>query len=1856
MKTSRRMSVERLPGLAGLRRSGRLLPIILCFWFVALPALLNAASGDGTGQKVEIVGGQDANRSLRSGSVITVSFPAAMVKASDIDVEMKTSPLRFDPPVTGAFIWKSQTEGEFHISKIQPGREFKIGLVPGLVDLEGGNVKQNDTIAAVRSQPFMVSTYFGGGPLAKRPSVPLRFSHAVRPSDLLDTAWFQDRDSRQHHPLEVILDDDSGKAVNSLTVTPREDLPGGRTFDLVIDGLKEAETDSSLDKLQVIPLGDTEAVRVVKAAAFNYPLHRRRITVEFNTEVDPVEGRKIRIDPPVPDVECRPDGESLWLEGSFDIAQRYRVTVPAGIQGQNGFATVAESRWTATFHPKKPAIIFPSEDLHQRSRLGLNFAFMQVNTGPLEWKLARVPPEKLLAIHSRLREFTEEQVNPVTNEPENDPATGFPIWTKSELLIDASRLETVAQGRIDASPDEADTRREIVWKPENGMPAGAYVLEVTGKNPEGKTIANRALITFTEYAAVQKQFQGTRLLRVVNVADGRSVPGVRIKAVNSKNEFLAEAVTDRDGKASFKMSAIFPAQGERAKRFLFETPDGPMLQPVETDQYRGSGCANFNETEKEGDAFRIVVAADRPIYRPGQTVKFKGFVREIGRDRELRIPKARQAAWTVTDDQSEERATGTAKIDDYGGFEGEWKIPENSKLATCSLEVNVQGATASDRINVQEFRPPPFQVALQELKLPGAQSGVRISSVYFHGAPNASARVKWTASWTGRANGESDVIMTDKPRLVSSQTSRQQEVTGEGTLGADGTLEVKTSPPFTDNIPRAWYDVSWTAEVTAADGQTITEEKDFSVYAVPMQLQVNGSQTAQKPGRKENPLAITIKADAKDPAGNSVAQTPVRVEIYKVDTKTVKEQISPNVYRYRNSTAFEKLQTVDGRAPFEKETPVPAVGEYLLAVRNPENAAIPAGTGRVYVAGNGNAEFSVQDEESIGVTCDKGTIKSGTDNACIPGEKAVVFVQSPFPGVAWVTVEAESVLDTFIIPLENNSSRFELPVKKEYAPNAWISVHLLRCAGESLLPAERFGSVQFFVRRPDQELKVTPVLAAKQVRPGDMVAGEIVVTSEGRPVAKADLTVYAVDESILDAGSWHEPPLRQGMYPDRIWRVGTFHGLEQLSAGVDTASLHQKGFIVGAGVVSKAVAIESRVTDLRTNFPPLAFWQTHLQSDRNGRVPFSFKAPDALTKYRVIALGQTKQSQFGTGSDWVEISKPVQVEPALPRFLRVGDTVELRAIVRQKVADELPITLKCTTGLHLNGGPALTQTVKRGLPAVFRFSATVGEISSAPVRFETNAVAGGGDAVEITLPVHPPTLLRREAVFGRLDEMQKDLPKNWQEATGTAEITVSTSPWLPKLTGLPLLLDYPHGCFEQITSRVLGYTVLANLLDYLPQPASREAAYRKRIEDGIGKMSANLTTGGYLPYWPGGPPHNLPTIAGYWAVKSMASRGMDVPASLRDSLGRAVRAIALGDKKAPGAPFDRAYALMVLSPEKDAKTFAPAIREMYLRREKFDEESRALLAIAMRQFGVMPGEQVQLLSEIDRPLEERAFDPDTFSSTTREEAIRALAFAIIDPAGANGKARNDLRERINSLLDSSQSLSTQENFWLLMAFKAMHDSLQGARADFRAASPAPGAISRNGASALWPGLDIRRLHDFALRMDRADSLACLMQAVYRSDSPVTGRTDRGLRVERVVRNLTDKSRTGEEGSPFRIGDQILITYRIVSPKLHHFVALEDELPAALETVNPDIASIARTYSIPQAADTRQLDLSYSELHDRMTCLYFNIVEPGAASYSVLARATSAGVFHWPATQVEPMYDSRFSGLSPSSVCHVVGDH
>ena len=122
-------------------------------------------------------------------------------------------------------------------------------------------------------------------------------------------------------------------------------------------------------------------------------------------------------------------------------------------------------------------------------------------------------------------------------------------------------------------------------------------------------------------------------------------------------------------------------------------------------------------------------------------------------------------------------------------------------------------------------------------------------------------------------------------------------------------------------------------------------------------------------------------------------------------------------------------------------------------------------------------------------------------------------------------VETDEVLDTLLVPVKGNAGRVELPVKKEYAPNATVSIYLVKPGGDKELPKERFAYSDIQVRRPDRELKIAPHLQSATAKPGELVRGEVVVTSENKPVPDADLLVFAVDDAVLTLGDWKLPQI-----------------------------------------------------------------------------------------------------------------------------------------------------------------------------------------------------------------------------------------------------------------------------------------------------------------------------------------------------------------------------------------------------------------------------------------------------------------------------------------------------------------------------------------------------------------------------------------------------------------------------------------------------------------------------------------------------------------------------------------------------------
>ena len=128
--------------------------------------------------------------------------------------------------------------------------------------------------------------------MAARPQIYLESTYAVRLDEAAQHIYFQDRESRQRFPVEVIQTAEGTTAgsleATGFRVTPRAPLPVGHTFDLIVNGLLDAKSRRPLPYLQVMPAGKTEPLEVQWLGAFNHPLEDPAIRIKFDDSIDPV--------------------------------------------------------------------------------------------------------------------------------------------------------------------------------------------------------------------------------------------------------------------------------------------------------------------------------------------------------------------------------------------------------------------------------------------------------------------------------------------------------------------------------------------------------------------------------------------------------------------------------------------------------------------------------------------------------------------------------------------------------------------------------------------------------------------------------------------------------------------------------------------------------------------------------------------------------------------------------------------------------------------------------------------------------------------------------------------------------------------------------------------------------------------------------------------------------------------------------------------------------------------------------------------------------------------------------------------------------------------------------------------------------------------------------------------------------------------------------------------------------------------------------------------------------------------------------------------------------------------------------
>lgn len=242
---------------------------------------------------------------------------------------------------------------------------------------------------------------------------------------------------------------------------------------------------------------------------------------------------------------------------------------------------------------------------------------------------------------------------------------------------------------------------------------------------------------------------------------------------------------------------------------------------------------------------------------------------------------------------------------------------------------------------------------------------------------------------------------------------------------------------------------------------------------------------------------------------------------------------------------------------------------------------------------------------------------------------------------------------------------------------------------------------------------------------------------------------------------------------------------------------------------------------VRTNLGETAFFQPHLLFDGEGKAQIRFTAPEALSKWKFMALAHGKGLESGIFREFSVTRKELMIQPTPPRFLREGDRLVFAAKVMNQSPGDMDVKVRLTmvdavSDADRNGDLGLRERDQRiRIPA--------GESRSvfwplrvpdglAPVRFRV--VAAGGrysDGEEGMLPVLPRRILVRESMplpirgaSTKKFRFEKLLASGGSKSLKSEllALQVTSNPSWYAIMALPYLMEYPYECSEQTFNRL----------------------------------------------------------------------------------------------------------------------------------------------------------------------------------------------------------------------------------------------------------------------------------------------------------------------------------------------------------------------------------------------------------------------------------------------------------------------
>ncbi|HEY8078955.1 MAG TPA: alpha-2-macroglobulin family protein, partial [Labilithrix sp.] len=812
----------------------------------------------------------------------------------------------------------------------------------------------------------------------------------------------------------------------------------------------------------------------------------------------------VSVTPAIPNMKIEVNGNTITIHGKTKGRTHYDVRVAGTIGDVHGQTMGDEGKTQFDVGSADPAMFGAERDMVVLDPASPKvYTVYTINEPGLRTRIFKVEP----ADWEKYVKFAQE-------------------WERPRKIAPPGKLVVDKVVTTKKAPDElVSTPLDLAPALTGGLGQVLVVVEPTGPLPKDTWRPELHVWVQSTDLGVDALVESDQITGwVTKLQDGAPVEGVDLQLLGA-----GSAKTDKEGLARVAL------QAKEGKLVVAKQGKDTAIVP---EQWFG---VPSYQLQPRSDEVRWLVFDDRGMYKPGEDVRVKGFVRRAGMSRggDLdRIPDAagKTISFTVRDPRGAEIGKGTSTVDDQGGFDLQFKLPNNANLGSANVEMSIPVALGSDTFQhgfeIQEFRRPEFEVTAHSSEGPhfvGKHAVATVDAKYYSGGGLADAPVNWSvtrSTGTFTPPNRSDFHFGPEPsyfwswRTPNDPKKQPKTETWTSHTNPQGTHRMRIDFDALD--PPYPMSLALTAMVEDVNRQQWAGRTSILVHPSDYYVGLRLNKQFIRAGENIDVDLVVTDVDGKRVPGRKVAVKAARLDWEQVGAEYEEKEVDVQTC---DTTVPESGPTETVRCSMRAANG----GSWKVwAVVEDEHGRKNQSATQLWVMSNDMPKDRSLDKGKATIVLDKKEYK--------PGELAELLVVAPFaPAEGILTVRRQGIVHLERFSMKTLSTALKVKLEDAYVPNVGISVQLV---GQDVrenangdpdpsLPkrlAYASGNVGVNVLPVGRTLGVKATPKAPALEPGSSTSIDVDVKDpQGKGVADAEVAVIVADEAVLALSGYTTP-------------------------------------------------------------------------------------------------------------------------------------------------------------------------------------------------------------------------------------------------------------------------------------------------------------------------------------------------------------------------------------------------------------------------------------------------------------------------------------------------------------------------------------------------------------------------------------------------------------------------------------------------------------------------------------------------------------------------------------------------------------